>query len=55
MDLAHVTVTLSNLKSDGDSFEDEFLVDTDAIDCLAPSCVLTQAVIAVLKGVMYMS
>ena len=40
MGLTHVTVTLSNLKADGESFEDEFLVDTGAIDCLAPSSAL---------------
>lgn len=43
MGLTHVTVTLSNLTADGEAFEEEFLVDTGAIDCLAPSCALTKA------------
>jgi clan AA aspartic protease len=43
MGLTHVTVTLNNLKNEGRPFEDEFLVDTGAIDCLAPSSALMQA------------
>ena len=43
MGLTHVTVALGNLKTDGIPFEAEFLVDTSAIDCLAPAQALTQA------------
>jgi clan AA aspartic protease len=46
MGLTHVTLTLNNLKNEGRPFEDELLVDTGAIDCLAPSSALTQAGIA---------
>jgi clan AA aspartic protease len=34
---------ISNLTRDGQSFEAEFLVDTGAIDCLAPADKLRQA------------
>lgn len=37
MGLTHVTVALSNLRAEGQPYENEFLVDTCAIDCLAPS------------------
>ena len=54
MGLTHVTVALGNLKADGILFEAEFLVDTGAVDCLAPALALTQAGFY-LRGVMYMS
>ena len=47
MGLTHVTVSLSNLRADGAAFEGEFLVDTGAIDCLAPAKALAAAGIAV--------
>jgi predicted aspartyl protease len=37
MGLTHVTVRVSDLMQVGTPFEAEFLVDTGAIDCLAPS------------------
>ena len=43
MGLTHVTVSLSNLRADGLAFEDEFLVDTGAIDCLVPAKALVAA------------
>ena len=36
MGLTHVTAQLSNLAKDKAPYEAEFLVDTGAIDCLAP-------------------
>src|SRR5579884_1477139 len=36
MGLTHITVAVSDLASSGDAYEGEFLVDTGAIDCLAP-------------------
>ncbi len=36
MGITHVTVCVSNLTKEGAPFEDEFLVDTSAIDCIAP-------------------
>ncbi len=47
MGLTHVTVSIKNLASDNPGFEDEFLVDTGAIDCLAPSWRLRDAGIQV--------
>lgn len=47
MGRTHVTVFLSNLRADKPSYENEFLVDTGAIDCLAPSKALLAAGIAV--------
>ena len=47
MGLTHVTVALRNLRVDGPSFEADFLVDTGAVDCLAPASVLHQAKIGV--------
>lgn len=47
MGLTHVTVSLSNLTADRPGYENEFLVDTGAIDCLAPSSCLKAAGIAV--------
>lgn len=43
MGLTHVTVSLRNLAGNGVPFEDEFLVDTGAIDCLAPASKLDKA------------
>lgn len=34
MNLTHVTVAIRNLKAEGESFEDEFLGDTGAIEDL---------------------
>lgn len=36
MGVTHVTAKVSNLAQDATPFEAEFLVDTGAIDCLAP-------------------
>ena len=47
MGLTHVTVALRNLQQDRPAHEAEFLVDTGAIDCLAPAKDLTEAGIAV--------
>lgn len=47
MGLTHVTVSLSNLGTDKPAYESEFLVDTGAIDCLAPGNALHAAGIAV--------
>ncbi len=47
MGVTHVTVALSNLRSDAMPYRDEFLVDTGAIDCLASSKALAAAGIAV--------
>jgi clan AA aspartic protease len=37
MGLTHVTAEISNLGKTGDKYEAEFLVDTGAIDCMAPT------------------
>ncbi|MDG4597271.1 MAG: hypothetical protein P9F75_16550 [Candidatus Contendobacter sp.] len=42
-----VTVRVENLSRSGKAYENEFLVDTRAIDCLAPASALQQAGIAV--------
>lgn len=47
MGLTHVTVALRNLRAEGEPYEAEFLVDTGAIDCLAPAAALRQAGITV--------
>lgn len=47
MGLTHVTASLSNLSGDKPVFEGEFLVDTGAIDCLAPANALHAAGIKV--------
>ena len=47
MELTHITVALSNLRADKPAYENEFLVDTGAIDCLAPSKALFAAGVAV--------
>jgi clan AA aspartic protease len=36
MGLTHITVSVSDLAKSGSPYEGEFLVDTGAIDCLAP-------------------
>jgi predicted aspartyl protease len=43
MGLTHVTVALRNLAGGGVPFEDEFLVETGAVDCLAPAPRLEEA------------
>ncbi len=43
MGVTHVTVRVSNLARDGTPFEDEFLVDTGAIDCMVPGERLVRA------------
>ncbi len=43
MGLTHVTVVQGNLMGDGTPFEEEFLVDTEAIDYLAPANELVRA------------
>ena len=43
----HVTVRVENLTRSGKPYENEFLVDTRAIDCLAPASALQQAGVAV--------
>lgn len=47
MGLTHVTVCLSNLSGEGAAYEGEFLVDTGAVNCLAPASRLTEAGIRV--------
>jgi clan AA aspartic protease len=37
MGLTHVTVTVADLTQQGTPYEADFLVDTGAIDCLAPA------------------
>lgn len=37
MGLTHVTVTIKGLNTTETAYEDEFLVDTGAIDCLVPA------------------
>jgi clan AA aspartic protease len=37
MGLTHITVAVSDLTNSAAAYEGEFLVDTGAIDCLAPS------------------
>jgi clan AA aspartic protease len=41
--LTHVTTQISNLAQDAEPWEAEFLVDTGAIDCMAPRDRLIQA------------
>ena len=40
MGLTHVTVRVENLTRSGQPYENEFLVDTGAINCLAPASTL---------------
>ena len=44
--LTHVTVRVSDIAKQGAPFQDEFLVDTGSIDCLAPRSKLQAAGIA---------
>ena len=43
MGLTHVTTTVWNLTKQGTPYEAEFLVDTGAVDCLAPGDALLAA------------
>ena len=43
MGLTKVTVTVSDLAKSRKPFEQEFLVDTGAVDCLVPSSKLRKA------------
>jgi clan AA aspartic protease len=43
MRLTHVTMTVRRLAGRGKGFEAEFLVDTGAVDCLAPAKALRKA------------
>ncbi len=43
MGITRVTVNVANLRKDQPSFEADFLVDTRAIDCLAPASSLKAA------------
>ena len=43
MGITHVTVTVSDLAQQGEPFEAEFLVDTGAVDCMAPKDALLAA------------
>ena len=47
MGLSYVTVAVSNLGKTKPAYEEKFLVDTGAIDCLAPSSALHGAGIVV--------
>ena len=43
MGIIKVTATISNLTKTGQPYESDFLVDTGAIDCMAPTSVLIKA------------
>jgi predicted aspartyl protease len=43
MGLTYVTTTISGLAAGGTPFEEQFLVDTGAIDCMIPASKLHQA------------
>ncbi|MCI0536427.1 MAG: hypothetical protein L0Z50_14500 [Verrucomicrobiales bacterium] len=43
MGITHVTVSVSNLRKDQPPYEADFIVDTGAIDCLAPTSALKAA------------
>lgn len=43
MGITHVTVRVTDLAREGTPFEDEFLVDTGAVDCMVPGGRLVQA------------
>ncbi len=43
MGITHVTTRISSLAKEGEPWEADFLVDTGAIDCLAPKDKLAQA------------
>ena len=47
MGLTYVTTSIRGLTGSGVPFEDQFLVDTGAIDCMAPASKLHQAGIPV--------
>jgi predicted aspartyl protease len=47
MGVMHVTVSASNLARDATPYQADFLVDTGAIDCMAPGDELTRAGIQV--------
>ena len=47
MGATYVTVTISNLARSGAPYEASFLVDTGAIDCLAPGSALKNAGITI--------
>ncbi len=47
MGITHVTVSVGNLRQDQPPYEAEFLVDTGAIDCVAPASSLAAAGIQV--------
>jgi len=47
MGLTYVTTSIRGLTGSGVPFEDQFLVDTGAIDCMAPASKLRKAGIAV--------
>lgn len=49
----HVTVSVSNLAQDKAAFEADFLVDTVAVDCMAPSDQLVGAGIGVGEKAVY--
>jgi clan AA aspartic protease len=43
MGITYVTVSISNLRKDQPPYEADFMVDTGAIDCLAPASTLKAA------------
>ena len=43
MGVTHVTVSISNLAQSGPKYEADFLVDTGAVDCMAPRDRLVEA------------
>ena len=47
MGLTHITVSVANLSKSQPPYESEFLVDTGAIDCLAPASALQAAGIGI--------
>ncbi len=53
MGLTHVTATMSNLSGNGKPYEAEFLVDTGAVDCIAPENRLIEAGIQAEGKAMY--
>jgi clan AA aspartic protease len=53
MGLTHVTTAIWNLTKEGQPFEASFLVDTGAIDCLAPADALRAAGVKVERKKIY--
>jgi len=53
MGVTHVTVAMSSLTGDGPPYEADFLVDTGAIDCMAPSDRLAEAGISPERKAVY--